>query len=288
MMLLNTSLLRERFTITEKNTNQAPIQALGNRILLPLKSKNGEISERFVIRTHSMHMALMMAARVTQEFYDSGPITNRTIKLSWKDIWYDISSDFERPHTPETWISIYHNGRPIFQDGNYHPFLDIIEQCDIKNRDEYDRAIPMAIDVFKQAGKDVEIEHDVNIASVIGTMDDTTRCGLILRAPDKTSTFNFTLSPDRQKNFTPEPHHGLELASIYLEAIQLSVLAGFVDKKIEQGKIRETSAEALRAKASYKRIGRLNQSITGFENMYSIRYRPEKPDFSEILKEAHG
>jgi len=288
MMLLNTSLLRERFTITEKNSNQTPIIALGNRILLPLKSKNGEINERFVIRAHSMHMALMMAARVTQEFYESGPIMHRTIKLPWKDIWYDISSDFERPHTPETWISIYNNGRPVFQDGEHHPFLDIIEQCDIKNREEYDRAIPMAIDVFKQAGKDVEIEHDVNIASVIGTMDDTTRCGLILRAPDKTSTFNFTLSPNRKKDFIPEPHHGLELASIYLEAIQLSVLAGFVDAKIDQGKVRETSSEAMRAKASYKRIGRLNQSISGFENMYSIRYRPEKPDFSEILKDARG
>lgn len=288
MMLLNTSLLRERFTVTENNSNQKPIQALGNRILLPLKSTNGEISERFVIRSHSMHMALMMAARITGEFYGHGPIMSRTIKLQWQDIWYDISSDFERPHTPNTWISIYHNGHPIFQDGEHHPFLDIIEQCDIKNRDEYDRAIPMAIEVFKEAGKDVKIDHEVNIASVIGTMDETTRCGLILRTPDKTSTFNFTLSVDRKTDSTPKPQHGLELAAIYLEAIQLSVTAGFTDAKIEQGHIRETTPEAQRAKASYKRIGKLNQSIDGFENMYAVRYRPEKPDFAEILKGAHG
>ena len=284
MMLLNTSLLRERFTITEDESGQKPLQAFGNRILLPLKSKNGEISERFVIRAHSMHMALKMAAEITKEFYEHGPIINRMIKLRWREIWFDISSDFERPHTPETWISIYHNGRPIFQDGDHHPFLDIIEQCDIKNRDEYDRALPLAVEIFKQAGKTVEIDHDVNIAAVIGVTEDSTRCGLILRAPDKTSTFNFTMKTNREKHFKPAPHHGLELSAIYLEAIQLAVATGYIEQEIKQGKLRETSDKGQKAKSSYHRIGRLNTTIESFEKTYDIRYRPEKPDFKFLIE----
>ena len=284
MMLLNTSLLRERFTITDKNSDKASVTALANRILLPLKSKNGEISERFVIRAHSMHMALSMAAHITQEFYDSGPIMNRQISLNWKDIWYDLSSDFERPHTPETWIAIYHNGKPVYTDGEYQPFLDIIEQCDIKNRNEYDRAIPMAIDIFKQVGKNIEIDYDVNIAAVIGAMNDTIRCGLILRSPDKTSTFNFTVSLNKNTEFEMKPHYGLELSADYLEAIQLAVMAGFVEEKLERGDMLETSKDAIKAKSSYKRIGRLNQSIESFERMFNVRYRPEKPDFSEMIR----
>jgi hypothetical protein len=35
-----------------------------------------------------------------------------------------------------------------------------------------------------------------------------------------------------------------------------------------------------------KRIGRLNQSIRSIENMYDIRYRPERPDFQALLDEA--
>ncbi len=285
MMLLNTSLLRERFTITEKNSTQQPIQALGNRILLPLKSTNGEISERFVIRAHSMHMALSMAAAITNNFFEYGPIINRMVKFPWRDIWYDISSDFERPHNPDTWISIYHNGRPIYQDGAHHPFLDIVEQCDIKNREEYDRAIPLAVDIFKQAGKDVEIQHDVNIASVIGVTEGKTRCGLILRSPTRTTTFNFTMQVNPDKEFQPAPHHGLELAALYLEAIQLAVSTGFVERKLEEGHLRETSNAAKKAKASYHRIGRLNKEIEGFETMYDIRYRPEKPDFVALMKD---
>lgn len=288
MMLLNTSLLRERFTITENDSNQKPIEAFGNRILLPLKSKNGEISERFVIRAHSMHMALRMATEITREFYEHGPIINRMLKLRWKDIWFDISSDFERPHVPETWISIYHNGRPLYKDGQYHPFLDIIEQCDIKNRDEYDRAIPMAIEIFKQAGKDVQINHDVNIASVVGSTEDRSRCGLILRAPEKTTTFNFTMNTNQEKKFQPSLHHGLELSAIYLEAIQLAVSTGYVEAQIEQGLIRETSEKGQKVKASYHRIGRLNTSIESFETMYDIRYRPEKPDFKILMGHESG
>jgi hypothetical protein len=235
-----------------------------------------------------MHIALRMAAIITREFHKNGPLLNRQTPFRWKDAWYDMTTDFERPHVPETWCSVYANGRVVYTDGAYHPFLDVIEQCDVKNRAEYDRAILIAEDVFKQAGKSVSIDHDVNIAIVIGVMDDKTRCGLILRSPTRTTTFNFQMTLDGEANDTIDPHYGLLIAADYLEAIQLSVTTGFVQAQIHSGKIRETSPLAKKALAAYKRIGRLNQSIQGFENQFDIRYRPERPDFMEILEEAKG
>ena len=283
-MLLNTSLLREKFTITEKYKDQPPLVAVGNRILLSLQSQNSDYSEQIIVRTHSMHMALRLASEIYQEFRTKGPILNRQTPFPWKNVWYDLSTDFERPHTPETWCSVYNNGRLIYQDGVHHPFLDIIEQCDIKNRAEYDRAIPIAIDIFKQAGKNVDIKHEVNIAAVVGAMTEQVRCGLILRAPLQTSTFNFTIKQKTPENNTIIPaNDGLDLCAYYLEAIQLAVTAGFNEGKMLTGQLKETTNQARKTKASYTRIGRLNNTIETIESLYDIRYRPEKPDFQNLL-----
>lgn len=285
-MLLNTSLLRERFTIRQSNKGQA-IKAVGNRILLPLTSKNGNVKERFIIRAHSMHMALRMAAEISREFATLGPLLNRPTPFNWKDCWYDLTTDFERPHVPETWIAVYHNGRVVYSEGAYHPFLDVIEQCDVKNRAEYDRAITIAEDVFKQAGKQVTIDHDINIALVIGVMEQKTRCGLILRASDGTRTFNMQIDPhpDYTDRAISIPN-ALQLASYFLEGIQLAVTTGYLQNQIQSGRLKTGSAAERKARAAYKRIGQLSQYIKGDENRYKIRYRPERPDFIDILEQA--
>lgn len=285
-MLLNTSLLRERFTIRQSNEGHA-IKAVGNRILLPLTSKNGNVKERFIVRAHSMHMALRMAAEISRKFATLGPLLNRQKPFNWKDCWYDLTTDFERPHVPETWIAVYHNGRVVFSEGAYHPFLDVIEQCDVKNRAEYDRAITIAEDVFKQAGKEVTIDHDINIALVIGVMEQKTRCGLILRASDGTRTFNMQIDP--HSDYTDRPisiPNALQLASYFLEGIQLAVTTGYLQNQIQNGKLKTGSAAERKARAAYKRIGQLSQYIKGDENRYKIRYRPERPDFIDILEQA--
>jgi hypothetical protein len=284
-MLINTSLLRERFVLQDTGFKEDPMIALGNRILLPLNSQNGQLSERLVIRAHSMHMALRMAARLTQSFYEQGPLINRQIPIDWKSIWYDITTDFERPQTPETWICIYHQGKIVYQEGHHHPFLDVIEKCDVKNRAEYDNAINIAEDIFKQQGKMVKIDHDVNIGVVIGVMEDQTRCGLVLRSPKQTTTFNFHIK-DKGKKI--HPHTGFDLAADLLEGIQLSVTAGFAEGLLDSNEIGASSPMAKKMQASFNRIGRLTKAINSYNNLYNIRYRTEQPDFKAIMDEARG
>lgn len=287
MMLVNASLLRERFTIRYKNNTTDPAIALGNRILLPLVSESGTVKERLIVRAHSMHTALRMAAVICQEFYGRGPLLNRHQAFNWQKAWNNIIEDFERIYAPQTWVCIYNNGRPVFSDGEYHPFLDVIEQCDIKNRAEYDRAVNIAEDVFMKAGKDVSIEHEATIGLVVGAFQENARCGLILRAPRRTTTFNFKIEGKNEQGAEKHaPHHGLLLAADHLEAIQLAVTTGFIQSQQDQGLIRSTSAVAKKAAASHRRIGRLNQSVQFIESQFQVRYRPEKPNFLEILEDA--
>ena len=289
-MLLNTSLLREKFIITEKDSSKKPVIATGNRILLPMISYNGEIQETIVIRTHSMHMALRLSSVIIQEFYDLGPVMHRQRPMEWDIIWRELIGDYERLNTPETWCAIYHKGKPIFKYGEYHSFLDVMEQCDAKNRDEYDRSIQIAIDAFKSAGRDVDIDHQINIGMVIGAHDRKIRTGLILRAPYRTTTFNVIIE-DKLKDDRVDPHQmlpricpsvGLSVASYFLEAIQLSVTAGFLEATQKANKsLMNTKGDIV-----LRRIGKLNNLISRAESIHHVRYRPEKPDFNAIRKDA--
>ncbi len=287
MMIINTSLLRERFIIKNQKGQKPPLIVRSNRMMLKLVSKNGEIKERFVIRTKSMHSTLRIGAEITRTFYKVGPIINRQKPFNWNEMWEAIFDEFDKLHYPDTWVCVYHLGKPIFQRGDYHPFLDIIEQCDIKNRDEYDRAIPLAIETFKSAGQNVDIDHAVNIASVIGVTQTQTRCGLILRSASSTSTFNFSIRK-KIEDGSPSPKYddGLYIAAIYLEGIELAYNTGIARKKIEENAPEIDTSLNRFERAAYSRIGRLNQRIKQYETIYNISYRPEKPDFIELLNQA--
>jgi len=82
------------------------------------------------------------------------------------------------------------------------------------------------------------------------------------------------------------PHHGLSLDADYLEAIQLAVTGGIIESQIDQKIISQTSPNAMKSAAAHKRIGRLTQSIQGFERDFNIRYRPEQPNFHALRDEA--
>ena len=58
------------------------------------------------------------------------------------------------------WIAVYHKGRCIFQEGERHSFLDIIEQCNVHSKESYADTLPFAEQAFQKAGKEVKIDYD--------------------------------------------------------------------------------------------------------------------------------
>jgi hypothetical protein len=167
--------------------------------------------------------------------------------------------------------------------------LDVIEQCDIKNRAEYDKAITIATDLFQQSGRNYHIDHLVNIAAVIGVTETQSRCGLILRAPRYTSTFNVAVKPRKGNDFkTVPPERTLILAATYLEGIELAYTAGQIQNDLNAGRITKTSDKAKFQQAALNRKGRLNKIINNYETFYDIYYRPEKPEFINLMRQSEA
>jgi hypothetical protein len=290
----NTSLLREKFTIRDapsdakRGRESPPVVAVSNRIVLPLANHLGNVGETLVIRAQTMHGCLRMAARVIQEFQDSGPVTSRPMPLDWKYLWMSVNKGYEEKFNPDRWVAVYHKGRVIYEDGQArrHPFLDIIEQCDTRNQDSYEHAVAVAEDAFKQAGRQVTIGHDSNVALVLNADPGEVRCGVIVRSSSRTMTFSFTARP--KAGHAPRIAQCLGASASFLEGIHLAHQIGIIRQKQLYNMIDPASGESEKAHEAMEKLESLNDAIRQFENLASVSYRPERPDFSQMIESAQA
>lgn len=287
MKEFSTALLREKFVIydPEKGKENGAAIALSNRLAAELRDSEGRITETLVVRAQTMHSAVRMVARIVQAFRQGGPLSIRQEGYDWKAAWDAIISDYEYIHNPERWIAVYHDGKCIFSEGERHPFLDMIEKCDRENDLDYDFSIPMAEKLFVQTGKPLKIEHNSNVAMSVHFAGNTGRLGIILRSPARTTTFTFTAVNEKEKTALNIPQC-LSAAAAFLEGVQLSFFIGTNAEKISLGLIERFSKEEKQTKEARKRIQRLKSEIENLERTFSVRYRPERPEFQLLILEA--
>lgn len=289
-MDFSTSLLREKFIIREMDTKsengRAPMTAVSNRISIPLIDHTGQTIETFVVRAQTMHGAIRMTTKLLQTFEREGPILARPVKYNYSEVWEKINEDHETHFNPDRWIAVYSRGRIIFSEGVHHNFLDVIEKCDVQNKaGSYDSSLELAEQAFEQMGKKVTITHDSSIGMVMTIKKDKARCGLILRNPNKRTTFNFT------GEVLDDPIHigqSLNVSAAYLEAIQLCFQIGMINEKLRVGVIDSFMTESRKGDSARKRLEFLKAEILNFENRYDVSYRLEKPDFSLIIQDAES
>ena len=281
------SLLREKFTITEKANKKAdPVIALSNRLVVPLVSEDKIDNESFVIRTQNMHSCARLAAAIAKEFFERGTLANRAVPIPWNDMWLDVIKGYERDWNENIWCAIYHKGRIIYQDGEHHPFLDIIEQCDAVNKSEYAQSIDFAEDAFSKAGKDVNINHDSNVALILATTNEQAKCGIIVRAASGTTTFNYTATPNLRYKKPIHAHTTLTVSAAFLEGVQLAFHVGLMNKRLEYGLIEKFSDDDRQFKRATTRLTNLDRAIGTYEQQFNVTYRPERPTFKEMVEKA--
>ena len=289
MVNFRTSLLREKFTITEKNNKDAdPVIALSNRISVPLISEDKIDNETFVIRTQNMHSCARLSAAITKEFFERGTIANRAIPVSWNDMWMDVIKGYEREWNENIWCAIYHKGRIIYEDGERHAFLDIIEQCDAVNKGDYAQSVEFAEDAFSQAGKDVNIQHESNVALIINITTEQAKCGVIVRAASGPTTFNYTATPNLRYNKPIHAHTALTVAAAFLEGVQLAFNVGIMNKRAEYKLLEKYSDEDRKFKRSNTRLQNLGRAIGTYEQQFNVAYRPERPIFTDMVEKAEN
>lgn len=287
MKELNTTLLREKFELVDtKSVDGKAVVALSNRMAISLTDNLGKNREDFVVRAQNMHSCVRMAARLIQARRQSGPIMSRPEPYDWENAWGLLVNDYERRFNPQRWVVIYNAGKKIFSEGEYHPFLDVIEKCDYGNDGVYDEAVPLAENAFRQTGKAVSIRYDGNVALVVDLKKHKGRSAIILRGPDKTTTFNFT--SEAQKGKVLNMAQTLAASAAYLEGIQMAFMIGMNTEKIRRGDIERFSEDEKKTREGKQRLSRLISEISNFEDSHTVHYRPEKPNLQKMVLDAEA
>jgi hypothetical protein len=282
---INTTLLREKFIIRDLDREgDSPLVAMSNRLALSLTTDKGEVSEVFIIRAQNMHCCIRMAAQILQSFMRAGPLLVRAEAYDFAEAWGRSCSEFEIANNLQRWAAVYSKGKVFFEFGARHPFLDVIEKCDAKNPGNYDRSIGIAEETFSKMGRKVGISYESNIGMVLNVKPDVGRCGLIHRGPEKNSTFNFTVEPNADSVVSPVLC--MNICAAFLEGIQLAFKIGMTNDKLRLLLIEKASTEARQNQLALQRLAELNMEVRGFENRVNARFRPEKPEFSDMVSEA--
>ncbi len=286
-MDINTSLLREKFVIQEKNMASAAralrTSAFSNRMTLKLQS--GSLPEEtFIIRTKTMHACSRMCAQVADNYDRHGPIIPRLAGVKWESIWDETLGDYDRRYYKDTWCAVYYKGKPVFIKGKPHKFFDVIEHCDYVGKGSYHTAIPIAKKAFGQAGKEIDIDYDSNVAMVAIGNRLGGRCSMLTRGADHATTFNMNIKPK-----SGEKLHITQLlssAADFLEATQLCYVIGDTHEYIDAGLIEKFSDEDRKAKRAAEELRALDAKIDSLEHRHRVRYRPERPSFDHLIEEA--
>jgi hypothetical protein len=283
------TLLREKFVLRDPAGDLSdipPVTALSNRMVLPLvHTGNLEEGETYVIRTQNMHSCVRLCAAIAKEYMERGAIMKRIMPFRWDNLWHDVIKGYEKDWNPDIWCAVYYKGRPVYEDGTRHPFLDIIEQCDAVNHENYAESVLFAEKAFQKAGKEMKIEHDSNIALIVSVKDEEAKCGVILRGANKKTTFNYTIKARKGGEQVRVPTI-LTVSAAFLEGVQLAFGVGMVNKKRQFGLIEKFSDEDRKGKRGAERLINLTGAIEGLERKYTVHYRPDRPDFQHMVHEA--
>lgn len=284
-----TTLLREKFTLRDPSgdlSDTPPVVALSNRMVLPLSGKFGEEPESFVVRTQNMHSCVRLCAAISKEYFDRGAITNRVMPFRWDGLWRDVIKGYEKDWNPDIWCAIYHKGRILYEEGTRHPFLDIIEKCDAVSGTSYTDSVAFAEQAFQQAGKAMKIEHDSNIALILSVRDDEAKGGVILRGANKKTTFNFTFLQRKPNGEPLRIPTILTISAAFLEGVQLAFSVGMANRKRASGLFEKYSDEDRKGKRGVERLANLIRAIESVERKYGGKYRPDRPDLQQMVREA--
>ena len=257
------------------------IIATGTR--MPVVLQSGRLPEEaIVVRAHNMHSCVRFVGKILHDYDKMGPILNRSPALNWRELWEDCLNHYERVYVPNTWAAVYHKGNIIFEIGTHHAFLDVIEKCDIVNKKDYDSSIKLAQNALKQTSAEAIITYDSAVALVANLERSVSRCGMIIRNPKRTNNFNLSIN-ETATSGKMSISLGLSISAAFLEGVQLGFFIGMQQAKLRKRIFERFSEQDKNTREARERLVQLEAEISATENRYTVRYRPERPNFLETI-----
>lgn len=275
----NTSLVREKIVFIDDavppdidDMEEGPNVVRSNRVFLKLGDKG---TEKVVVRAQNMHTTLRMASKVLADYFKNGALSERAKPLDWDEHWAAMLSNYEREFNPYNWAAVYINGRPVFRTKT-SPFVDVVEQCALLTIDNYDATMKVAQGALKKVGKAMRIKHSTSVAAVLTDNGEVMRCGFLYRADGNDLAFNFSASGGEMPGRVVQ---STGIAAALLEALNLRYITKRLQEKMGETSGMKSTAEANQLRGATGRLVALDKGISSFEELYDVRYRPEKPVF---------
>ncbi|MEZ0224589.1 MAG: hypothetical protein ACAH83_08555 [Alphaproteobacteria bacterium] len=276
----NTSLVREKIVFIDDavtpdidDLEEGPNVVRSNRIFLKL-GETGSF-EKVVVRAQNMHTTLRMASKVLADYFKNGPLAARAASFDWDEHWAAMLSNYEREFNPYNWAAVYINGRAVFRTKT-SPFVDVVEQCALLTVDNYDATMKVAQGALKKVGKAMRIKHSTSVAAVLTDNGEQMRCGFLYRADGNDLAFNFSASGGEMPGRVVQ---STGIAAALLEALNLRYITKKLQEKLGETSGMKSTAEANQLRGATGRLVALDKGISSFEELYDVRYRPEKPVF---------
>lgn len=244
-----------------------------NRISFSLGEGSG--AEKIVVRSQTMHTTLYLASKIIYSFYRSGFFIGRDPPCNWEAMWESIVASYEKDNNPNIWASVYINGKSVFTTTK-SPFVDIVETCALLTESNYDATMGVAETFMKRAGKSMRVNHDTNVAAVFTDAGDAMKCAIIHRAGGHDTVLSFTAEGGVKDN---RIHQSISVAAQLLEGMNLSFLVDKLRIQARRGEIPKISPEAKLLRAATSRLTSIDRGVSSFEEVYVMKYRPEKPMF---------
>ncbi|MDY0009942.1 MAG: hypothetical protein RBS08_09570 [Bdellovibrionales bacterium] len=279
MRNFSTSLVREKMEFIQDGAEGISTTAVvrSNRVYLHLPSREDSgIVDKVVIRTQTMPTALRLAGKVMFSYYRNDVFSQRTEPYDWAGQWESVQSGYDRHFMPDLWAAVYMNGKSVFKTIN-SPFVDIVEHCALLSLDNYDAAIHVTEDMLRKLGRDMRIQHVSSVAATLADDGKEMRCGIIHRSEGRDATFSFMAAGGADASHRVVQSFGT--AAAFLEAVNLQIVTRSMRDKIQSGEVPKASPEATKLRIATARMTAIDKAINSFEDMYSVKYRPAKPDF---------
>ena len=284
MYAFEASLLREKFEINDlAGDGQDPVIVVSNRIVCRFSDHDDDY---IVIRAQNMEQTIRTLSHVLDLRVQGKFFRGHARKIDWSKVWQNVDHNYERLYNPSRWIVIYEGGVPIYTWGEHHPFFDVIEKFYLNPDADYDRTLRRAEAAFKKTGKLVQIGHESSVAYTVHSKTDVIRQSIVMRDVGRTMVLNFsTRTQHKDQDLYQSLHRSVSVGGAYTEAIELCFDKGMIFSKRRAQRVDHKLANA-QAKAARTRLDVLQAEISNYERMFSIHYRPEKPNFPRMIAEA--
>lgn len=273
------TLYREKSTVHRfgsQSRGDSVLEVRSNRLTMLLRSPDR--TSQVVIRGQNIPATLRLASLVIDQ-HDHNPTLfsdQSYIHLSWREMWQNRQSSYEKRFIPEEWVSLHHDGQPIFST-TPSSVIDEIERL-ARGGDLSRDVIRTASAEFVDQADDAVVEHESQTAAVFTPFKDYLRVAVLERRGGKTGSFAMS-AHHPPKPAKPVPMAGfVNICADITEALAFKVFLDKIKAMLDQGRP-HGSIPPQQVEAAIGRKRDLMQFIVAYERANKVTYRPERPVF---------